>query len=106
VEDEAPDRPLLAVLHPLAVSPGPDLGVDAASGGRPALNRARAGFREFSAGLGQPDWSEAETLAHLSEPCLLAEDQRRARGPVDEALSLVPDRRFARAVMNKVSSRY
>ena len=106
LDDEAPDNPRLALLRALAVNPRPGLEVEAAMQVRGELNRALEGFRQFSGELGQPDWGEAETLAHLGESYLMAGDQRRGRDLIEEALILAPDYRFAQKLMNKVSSGY
>lgn len=104
--DGDPNNPRLALVAALAVSPRPGLEVEAAGEVRAHLTRALERFREYAGDPGQPDWGEAETLAHLGESYLVAGDQRRARDLIEEALIIAPDYRFAQRLMNKVSSRH
>ncbi len=105
VADKDPDNPRLALLRALAVNVRPGLEVEAAAQVRAELSRALAGFRQLTTELGEPDWGEAETLAHLGEAYLSAGDRRRARDLIEEALIIAPDYRFAQKLMNEVSSR-
>lgn len=104
--DADPDNPRLALVRALAVNARPGLEIDAVEQVRADLGRALEGFRKFDAELGQPDWGEAEVLAHLGESFLTAGDQRRARDLVEEALIIAPDYGFAQRLMNQVSSRH
>ena len=106
VADQEPANPRLALMRALAVNVRPGLEVAGAAQVRAELTRALEGFRQFSGELGEPDWGEAETLAHLGESYLTAGDQRRARDLIEEALIIAPDYRFAQKLMNEVSSRY
>ena len=106
VADREPANPRLALMRALAVNARPGLEVAAVAEVRAELSRALESFRQYSGTLGEPDWGEAETLAHLGESYLTAGDQRRARDLIEEALIIAPDYRFAQKLMNEVSSRY
>ena len=106
VARDDPDNPRLALIRSLMVNVRPGLEIEAVAQVRIELHRALEGFRRFDVEIGEPDWGEAEVLAHLGESYLSAGDQRRARDLVEEALIVAPDYGFAQRLMNQVSSQH